>query len=96
MALIGYAKSLPLDFAHFNPLFIYPGTPLYYAVFSTEDEWVDRVLQDSLPWGEIVYENDSLKTSDLLELVDLAYSSFYKGTKYERDNMIEDRFNLKR
>ena len=96
LALIGYAKSLPLDFAHFNPLFIYPGTPLYYAVFSTEDEWVDRVLQDSLPWGEIVYENDSLKTSDLLELVDLAYSSFYKGTKYERDNMIEDRFNLKR
>lgn len=94
--LINYAKSLPLDYAHFNPLFVYPGTPLYDDVFSSKDEWVYRVLQDDLPWGEIVYESNSLKTSDLLELVDYAYSSFYKGTIYEMDNMIEDRFNLKR
>lgn len=94
--IVRYAKSLPLEYAHFNPLFIYPGTSLYNERFSSHEEWVELILNDKLPWGEIVFENEFLKTGDLLELVDFAYSEFYKDTPYANVNMIEDRFNIKK
>jgi radical SAM superfamily enzyme YgiQ (UPF0313 family) len=94
--LVDYAKGLSLDFAHFNPLFVYPGTPLYNKVFSNESEWVDLVLRDNLPWGEIVYENKNLDRSKLLRLIDYAYIEFYKDTALADEQMIEDRFNIKR
>lgn len=93
--LVEEAKRLSLDFAQFNPLFVYPGTPLYNQVFSSDTEWVKGVLNDKFPWGEIVYENEELSKDRLLQLVDYAYSEFYKGTPYEDDNMIKDRFNIK-
>lgn len=93
--IVEYAKSLPLEYAHFNPLFIYPGTPLYDEVYSTPVKWADDVLSSQLPWGEIVYENEYLKTHDLLELIDYAYAEFYKDSLHAKDNMIKDRFNLK-
>ena len=92
--IVEYAKSLPLSFAQFNPLFIYPGTPLYEEIYSTPDAWVKDVLESGLPWGEIVYENEYLKTNDLLYLVEYAYSEFYKDTPYSSESMIKDRFNL--
>lgn len=93
--IVKYAKSLPLEYAHFNPLFIYPGTPLYDDLYSTPDAWVKDVFSSEYPWGEIVYENAYLKTQDLLKLVDYAYAEFYKNTQYAKDIMIKDRFNLK-
>ncbi len=93
--LVEEAKKLSLDFAQFNPLFVYPGTPLYNRLFSSNTEWVQIVLNDKLPWGEIVYENEELSKENLLQLVDYAYSEFYKGTPYEDNNMIKDRFNIK-
>lgn len=93
--LVKDAKDLTLDFAQFNPLFVYPGTPLYNRIFSSNTEWVQRVLNDKFPWGEIVYENERLSRDDLLRLVDYAYMEFYQGTPYENENMIEDRFNIK-
>lgn len=94
--LVDYAKGLSLDFAHFNPLFVYPGTPLYNKVFSDKREWVDIVLADKLPWGEIVYENKNLDRRQLLRLIDYAYMEFYKDTALAHEQMIEDRFNIKR
>jgi len=94
--LINESKNINLDYAHFNPLFVYPGTPLYYDIFSDEKSWVDFILKDNLPWGEIVYENKYLKRSDLLELIDVAYASFYRGSKHASQNMIIDRFNIKK
>lgn len=93
--LVEDAKELSLDFAQFNPLFVYPGTPFYNRFFESNTEWVQIVLNDKLPWGEIVYENEMLSKDSLLQLVDYAYSEFYKGTPYEDDNMIKDRFNIK-
>lgn len=94
--LIKESKNINLDYAHFNPLFVYPGTPLYYDIFNDEKSWVDFILRDNLPWGEIVYENKNLKRSDLLELVDVAYASFYKESKLASQKMVIDRFNIKR
>ncbi len=93
--LINKSKKLDLDFAHYNPLFIYPGTPLYNTIFSDEKEWVRLIIDDPLPWGEIVYENTFVSKERLLELVDFAYAEFYSGTKYADQEMIFDRFNLK-
>ncbi len=94
--IVEYAKSLPLDFAHFNPLFVYPGTPLYDDVFRRPDEWVYKVLNDELPWGEILYENEAITSDELLDLIDYAYSEFYKNTVYAEEMMIKDRFNIKK
>ena len=93
--LINKSKELDLDFAHYNPLFIYPGTSLYNTVFSDEREWVHVIFEDQLPWGEIVYENEYLSKDKLLELVDYAYAEFYSGTPYAEQEMVYDRFNLK-
>ena len=92
--IVEYAKSLPLSFAHFNPLFIYPGTPLYDEIYSTPDAWVKDVIESNLPWGEIVYENELLKTKDLLKWIEYAYHEFYKDSPYLNENMVKDRFNL--
>lgn len=96
LELIAESTQLGLHFAHYNPLFLYPGTPLYKQVFDNDRAWADVICNDSLPWGEIVYESATLKCTDLLELVDIAYAEFYKGTKLANQEMITDRFNIKR
>lgn len=93
--LIEKSKTLQLDFAHYNPLFLYPGTPLYNEVFSDNRKWARLIFEDSLDWGEIVYETSQLSREKLIELVDYAYSQFYKDTPYAKEQMITDRFNLK-
>lgn len=94
--LVDYAKGLSLDFAHFNPLFIYPGTPLYDKVYTNKTEWVNTIFNDKLPWGEIVYESENLNREQLLKLVDYAYMEFYRDTVWGHEQMVEDRFNIKR
>lgn len=93
--LISEATTLGLDYAHFNPLFLYPGTPLYRDMVNDDRMWAKKIYDDILPWGEIVYENSSLRQDDLLELVDYAYTEFYKGTDLAEQEMIRDRFNIK-
>lgn len=93
--IIRYAKSLKLDFAHFSPLFIYPGTPLYKDFFNNDREWVDYLINDSLPWGEIVFENKYINKERLIELAESAYFEFYKNTPYYESMMVNDRFNLR-
>lgn len=93
--LIEQTKGLQLDFAHYNPLFVYPGTPIYDMVFKNKKDWVSFILKDDLPWGEIIYETTVLDKNKLIELVDFAYQEFYKNTPYASQQMIIDRFNLK-
>lgn len=93
--IIEDSKNMSLDYAHYNPLFIYPGTKIYDTFFNNQHEWVDYILKDSLPWGEIVYENEYIDRKRLLHLIDYAYTYFYEGTRYEDSSMIEDRFNLR-
>lgn len=93
--LIGKTTTLQLDFAHFNPLFVYPGTPIYDTLYQDKKEWVNHIFKDDLPWGEIVYETPNLTRNQLLELIDYAYSEFYKTTQFNKQKMIVDRFNIK-
>lgn len=94
--MIKKSQDLQLDFAHYNPLFVYPGTPIYSSLFDDERTWAEIILADDLPWGEIVYENDSLNKLQLLKLIDYAYSEFYKNTELVEQLMVRDRFNLKK
>ncbi|WP_373484482.1 radical SAM protein [Acetobacterium sp.] len=96
MKIIDDSTNLNLDFAHYNPLFVYPGTPIYNMVFSNKEDWVSYILEDSLPWGEVVYENKYVNKDELLELVEHAYNKFYAKSKYRKSQMVSDRFNLKR
>lgn len=96
MKMIEDSRNMNLDFAHYSPLFVYPGTQIYQTFFHDEQEWVSHILRDELPWGEIVYENEYIDREKLLELVDYAYACFYEGTDHADSAMIEDRFNLRR
>lgn len=93
---IDASQKLGLDFAHFNPLFVYPGTKIYHQQFHNPRDWLDYILKDTLPWGEIVYENETINRNELIELTERAYQTFYAGTKYEIEEMVIDRFNLRR
>lgn len=96
LQIIDNSTKMNLDFAHYNPLFIYPGTPIYNSVFSGKQDWVSYILKDTLPWGEIVFENRYVNREKLLELVNKAYSKFYSNSQYYNSQMVIDRFNLKR
>lgn len=95
LQIINNSTKMNLDYAHYNPLFIYPGTPIYNAVFSNKQDWVSYILKDTLPWGEIVYENTHVNREKLLGLVNEAYSKFYLNSQYTDSQMVVDRFNLK-
>lgn len=92
--IIENSTKLHLDYAHYNPLFIYPGTPIYQEYFKNEKEWVDYIIKDNWPWGEVVYENKYINREQLICLVDYAYEKFYADSPYRNDIMIKDRFNL--
>jgi radical SAM superfamily enzyme YgiQ (UPF0313 family) len=94
LTLIANAKELCLDYAHFNPLFVYPGTPLYADIYSDEKAWAGEILNDPLPWGEIIYKSELISCTDLLDLVHYAYREFYRGTPHENEHMVTDRFKL--
>lgn len=94
MNLIQKSKELMLDFAHYNPLFVYPGTPIYSLMFDNKKKWAQVIMEDDLPWGEIVYETTLLSREKLIELVEYAYKEFYDNTPYAQEAMVKDRFNL--
>ena len=91
------STDMNLDYAHYSPLFVYPGTPIYSDYFKTRDEraWLEFIIKDDWPWGEIVYENECLNRNKLIELVEYAYKVFYQNSKYSNEKMITDRYNLK-
>lgn len=75
--IIESSAKLNLDFAHYNPLFVYPGTPLYAERFVNEQEWVSYLLKDNWLWGEIVYESADLNREKIVRLAEEAYEHFY-------------------
>ena len=92
--IVENSKKLNLDFAHYNPLFVYPGTPLYKEYFTNEREWVSYLLKDNWLWGEIVYENKNLNREKLIRIIEEAYEQFYRDSPYRDAEMIKDRFHL--
>lgn len=96
LQVIEASVMMNLDFAHYNPLFVYPGTPIYQEYFKDKREWVNYILKDNWPWGEIVYENQYVDREHLMELIDKAYERFYSKSPYKGNEMVKDRFNIKR
>ena len=77
---ISFAQSLPLDFAHFNPLALYPGTTLFTEVFgrSRTDDWLDLCLdRASAPNGDILWSDPGLPIEMILSCIAEAYRGFY-------------------
>lgn len=83
---IAFSVDLGLLFAHFCPMEVYPGTELYAECFPDEGplDWYHKVMMDSLPWGEIIFESPELTGGDLLRLVSEAYRSFYNRNEWHR------------
>jgi anaerobic magnesium-protoporphyrin IX monomethyl ester cyclase len=82
---IQFSTQFNLLFAHYYPLELYPGTPIYYTIFGQENRiWFDRVMNNKWPWGEIVYESDDISTDQLMKLVYSAYNYFYERSKWRK------------
>jgi len=81
---VAFARNLPLDFAHFYPLELYPGTPLFNDRYAGQPTaWAYSVLEDERNiWGELIYEDGVLSASRLLESAQSAYKEFYSRPKW--------------
>lgn len=85
-ATVAFAEGLDLDFAHFNPLAIYPGTTLFTEEFPDHRaDWL-RLCRDSemAPFGDILWRSESLPLSDVLGSVSRAYGRFYSEDRLRR------------
>ena len=72
------ASQLGLLFAHFTPLEVYPGTPMYTSMFQDDDRvWFYLLKNDSLKWNEIIYETENLSSKELISMASKAYIQFY-------------------
>jgi len=84
---LGFAQSLPLDFAQFNPLAVYPGTYLFTQVFGADaaKNWLPLCLNRELaPWGDILWRSAELPLSLILGEIRAAYSQFYTQDRLDR------------
>jgi len=98
---VQFSTQLGLLFAHYYPLELYPGTPIYHSVFGEDKRaWFDKIMSDKLPWGEVIYEDNNISATQLVDLVHFAYRYFYErhewkerakrylGENYEKVQMI--------
>lgn len=82
---IQFSTELNLIFAHYYPLELYPGTPIYNSVFEQDNKvWFNKIINDELPWGEIIYESADISAEQLMNLVHLAYNRFYNRQEWQK------------
>jgi radical SAM superfamily enzyme YgiQ (UPF0313 family) len=77
---IHFAVTLPLTFAHFNPLALYPGTQLFTETYGDlpADSWLRFCLDPDLaPRGDILWRSNDLPLPLILERIAEAYRLFY-------------------
>jgi hypothetical protein len=80
-ATIDFATGLDLDFAHFNPLALYPGTSLFDQVYPGAD-WLELCRDvDLAPFGDILWRSQELPLERVIEAVDSAYDRFYATSR---------------
>jgi hypothetical protein len=81
---IDASKGFGLLFAHYYPLELYPGTPIYGKKFGNDmNAWFDIIMNDKLPWGEIIYYDDTVSSKQLIDLVHYAYQHFYGRNEWK-------------
>lgn len=84
MDTVNYSTSLNLVFAHYYPLEIYPGTPLYSEIYGNDNKkWYELIMNDHLNWGEILYSQENIGDSKILDMVDIAYNRFYEREEWK-------------
>jgi anaerobic magnesium-protoporphyrin IX monomethyl ester cyclase len=84
-ATIEFAESLDLDFAHFNPLAIYPGTTLFDEVFGVTADWHALSTDPEwAPFGDILWRDQRVSLADVLAAVENAYERFYSDRRLSR------------
>jgi radical SAM superfamily enzyme YgiQ (UPF0313 family) len=82
---IEFAVSSHLDFAHFNPLAIYPGTRLFSDIYGTGSSWLDLCLDSAIaPSGDILWTGAKLAMIELVGLIADAYRRFYTTDRFSR------------
>ncbi len=75
---VAFACSLPLDFAHFNPLAVYPGTQLYDDLFGAGAPWLNRCLDPQwAPRGDILWRSDEVPLAMVGDAAERGYERFY-------------------
>lgn len=81
--LIYFSKNLNLLFAHYNPLFLYPGTILYDNLFPKQPKkWFEIISKNEDFFGEILYQDKNLNRKEIFNQIQNAYCSFY-DSKWE-------------
>lgn len=76
--LIRFSKELNLMFAHFNPLFLYPGTVLYDKIFPNQPKYWYEVIRENEDFhGDVLYEDENLNRANISYYISKAYSEFY-------------------
>jgi anaerobic magnesium-protoporphyrin IX monomethyl ester cyclase len=81
---IEFSKELSLLYAHYYPLELYPGTPIYRSVLGNDQRlWFEKIMNDERRWGEIVYESENISATQLIEFVHSAYGCFYGGKRWK-------------
>lgn len=84
-ATIDFALSLPLDFAHFNPMAVYPGTALFDEMFNSNTDWLPLCLDAEMaPLGDILWRSEDTSLNTILDAVEDAYNRFYTPARLER------------
>jgi radical SAM superfamily enzyme YgiQ (UPF0313 family) len=86
-ATIDFAVSMPLDFAHFNPMALYPGTFLFEQVFgpSASASWLELCLDREIaPKGDILWSDSEIRLDYIIESIKNGYSRFYTNGRLER------------
>ena len=77
-ATINFAKESGIIFAHFTPLEIYPGTPLYSSMFGTDPKaWFFAQQKEELGWNEVIFDSENMSADILIKKSSLAYEMFY-------------------
>jgi radical SAM superfamily enzyme YgiQ (UPF0313 family) len=84
---VDFALSLPLDFAHFNPLALYPGTTLFEEQFgpTASADWLSTCLDLGLaPLGDILWRSHDLPLDTITDAIAGAYRRFYSPPRLNR------------
>jgi anaerobic magnesium-protoporphyrin IX monomethyl ester cyclase len=82
---VEFAEQLDLDFAHFNPLAVYPGTAIFAEVFGPAADWAVLCRDPEwAPFGDILWRDRTLGLAEILDAVRRAYTVFYADRRLAR------------
>jgi len=74
---MAFAKSLPIDFAHFNKFVPFPGTEIYQRLAADGFSWDFSERSSTLDHSAMVYVPPALNEADYRRFLDTAYRRFY-------------------